>query len=507
MSGLEYLAYGFAHLFVVKTLLLMLGGVCVGLVIGALPGLSATMGVALFLPITYWLSASDSLVFLGSLYMAAIYGGSFSAILLRTPGTPSNIGTTFDGYPMAKQGRGWEAILTATFSSLYGGLFGLVMFLIFAPMLARIALKFGPPEYFWLGIFGLTVISSLSRGNVLKGFIGGFIGVILSTIGVAPVGGNVRFTFNVPELISGVGLIPALVGLFCIPEVIEMILNRSQKHLYQEAKVEKGLFVKTFINVMKKQVDLLRASVIGFIIGVLPGAGGNIANLVAYSEAVRASKHPEKFGTGIPEGVIATETSNNAVVGGGFVPLMTLGVPGTPVDAILYGALLIQGLRPGAELFTRKADVVYTFIAGVIMATFVMVPIGLAFGKGMTKIITKIPLSLLAPVVIFLTMVGSYCVSNNISDVYMMLILGVLGFVLRKLGFEAGPITLGLILGPIIETGLVQGLLIGRKLPQPWMIFVTRPLSWVFIILSAFFLVWPLIRRKRAVDNPGGVRQ
>ncbi|MCX7813792.1 MAG: tripartite tricarboxylate transporter permease [Pseudothermotoga sp.] len=368
-------------------------------------------------------------------------------------------------------------------------------------------MKSEPPEYFWLGIFGLTVISSLSRGNVLKGFIGGFIGVILSTIGVAPVGGNVRFTFNVPELISGVGLIPALVGLFCIPEVIEMILNRSQKHLYQEAKVEKGLFVKTFINVMKKQVDLLRASVIGFIIGVLPGAGGNIANLVAYSEAVRASKHPEKFGTGIPEGVIATETSNNAVVGGGFVPLMTLGVPGTPVDAILYGALLIQGLRPGAELFTRKADVVYTFIAGVIMATFVMVPIGLAFGKGMTKIITKIPLSLLAPVVIFLTMVGSYCVSNNISDVYMMLILGVLGFVLRKLGFEAGPITLGLILGPIIETGLVQGLLIGRKLPQPWMIFVTRPLSWVFIILSAFFLVWPLIRRKRVVDNPGGVRQ
>ncbi|WP_448516177.1 tripartite tricarboxylate transporter permease [Pseudothermotoga sp.] len=501
MSSLQYLAYGFAHLFVAKTLLLMLGGVCVGLVIGALPGLSATMGVALFLPITYWLSASDSLVFLGSLYMAAIYGGSFSAILLRTPGTPSNIGTTFDGYPMAKQGRGWEAILTATFSSLYGGLFGMIMFLIFAPMLARIALKFGPPEYFWLGIFGLTVISSLSRGNTLKGFIGGLIGVLLSTIGVAPVGGNVRFTFNIPHLIGGVGLIPALVGLFCIPEVIEMILNRSKQQLYQEAKVQKGLALRTFVNVMRKQIDLLRASIIGFIIGVLPGAGGNIANLVAYSEAVRASKHPEKFGTGIPEGVIATEASNNAVVGGGFVPLMTLGVPGTPVDAILYGALLMQGLRPGAELFTRRADVVYTFVAGVILATFVMVPVGLAFGRGMAKVITKIPLSLLAPTVIFLTMVGSYCVSNSIFDVYTMLTLGLLGFVLRKLGFEAGPITLGLILGPIIESGLVQGLLIGRKLPQPWLIFITRPICWVFIVLSVFFLLWPVILKKRIVSG------
>jgi putative tricarboxylic transport membrane protein len=503
MSSLQYLAYGFAHLFVVKTLLLMLGGVCVGLVIGALPGLSATMGVALFLPITYWLSASDSLVFLGSLYMAAIYGGSFSAILLRTPGTPSNIGTTFDGYPMAKQGRGWEAILIATYSSLYGGLFGMIMFLIFAPMLARIALKFGPPEYFWLGIFGLTVISSLSRGNTLKGFIGGLIGVLLSTIGVAPVGGNVRFTFNIPHLIGGVGLIPALVGLFCIPEVIEMILNKSKQQLYQEAKVQKGLAWKTFVNVMRKQIDLLRASIIGFIIGVLPGAGGNIANLVAYSEAVRTSKHPEKFGTGVAEGVIATEASNNAVVGGGFVPLMTLGVPGTPVDAILYGALLMQGLRPGAELFTRRADVVYTFAAGVILATFVMVPVGLAFGRGMAKVITKIPLSLLAPTVIFLTMVGSYCVSNSISDVYTMLILGLLGFVLRKLGFEAGPITLGLILGPIIESGLVQGLLIGRKLPQPWLIFITRPICWVFIVLSVFFLLWPVILKKRIVVSGG----
>ncbi|WP_041076880.1 tripartite tricarboxylate transporter permease [Thermotoga caldifontis] len=506
MAGLQYLAYGFAHFFVFKTVLLMLGGVCVGLVIGALPGLSATMGVALFLPVTYWLSPSESLVFLGSLYMAAIYGGSFSAILLRTPGTPSNIGTTFDGYPMAKQGRGWEAILTATFSSLYGGLFGLIMFLIFAPMLARVALKFGPPEYFWLGIFGLTVISSLSRGNTLKGFIGGLIGVLLSTVGVAPVGGNVRFTFNIPELIGGVGLIPALVGLFCIPEVIDMVLNRSKKQLYQEARVQEGMIWKTFVSVMKKQVDLLRASIIGFIIGVLPGAGGNIANLVAYSEAVRASKHPEKFGTGIPEGVIATETSNNAVVGGGFVPLMTLGVPGTPVDAILYGALLMQGLRPGAELFTRRADVVYTFIAGVIVATFVMVPIGLAFGRAMAKFITKIPLSLLAPTVLFLTMVGSYCVSNNISDVYMMLILGVLGFVLRKLGFEAGPITLGLILGPIIETGLVQGLLIGRKFARPWLIFFARPLCWVFIVLSVFFLFWPVIMKKRMIVSGGDQR-
>ncbi|MGJ8453865.1 tripartite tricarboxylate transporter permease [Pseudothermotoga sp. U03pept] len=496
MASFEYLLNAIPQIFSVKIFSLMIGGVSVGLIIGALPGMSATMGVALFLPLTYWMTPSESLVFLGSLYMAAIYGGSFSAILLRTPGTPSNIGTTFDGHPMAKQGRGWQAILIATYSSLYGGLFGMICFLIFAPMLATIALRFGPPEYFWLGIFGLTVISSLSRGNTLKGFIGGLIGMMISFVGVAPVGGNVRFIFGSSYLISGFGLIPALVGLFCIPEVINMIVQRGQKQLFVEAKVEKGTITKTFVDVMKRQVDLIRASVIGFIIGVLPGAGGNIANLVSYSEAMRASKHPERFGTGIPEGVIATEASNNATVGGGFVPLMTLGVPGTPVDAILYGALLIQGLRPGAELFTTRADVVYTFIVGVLAATLLMVPIGLLFGRGMTKVIYKIPIHVIVPVILLLTMIGSYCVQNDISNVYTMLILGVLGYILKRFGFEAGPITLGLILGPIAETGFTQGLLMGRKLDYPWTIFFIRPISWVLIVLSVLFLLWPMIRKQ-----------
>jgi len=256
---------------------------------------------------------------------------------------------------------------------------------------------------------------------------------------------------------------------------------------------------------MKRQVDLIRASVIGFIIGVLPGAGGNIANLVSYSEAMRASKHPEKFGTGIPEGIIATEASNNATVGGGFVPLMTLGVPGTPVDAILYGALLIQGLRPGAELFTTRADVVYTFIVGVLAATLLMVPIGLLFGKGMTKVIYKIPIHVIVPVILLLTMIGSYCVQNDISNVYTMLILGVLGYILRRFGFEAGPITLGLILGPIAETGFTQALLMGRKLDYPWTVFFIRPISWVLIVLSVLFLLWPLIRKQ--APSAAGDRQ
>ncbi len=236
--------------------------------------------------------------------------------------------------------------------------------------------------------------------------------MMISFVGVAPIGGNVRFTFGSSHLISGFGLIPALVGLFCIPEVINMVVQRGQKQLFVEAKIERRTALNTFVEVMRKQIDLIRASIIGFIIGVLPGAGGNIANLVAYSEAMRASKNPEKFGTGVMEGVIATEASNNATVGGGFVPLMTLGVPGTPVDAILYGALLIQGLRPGAELFTTRADVVYTFIVGVITATLIMVPIGLLFGRGMTKIVYKIPIHALVPVILLLTMIGSYCVQN-----------------------------------------------------------------------------------------------
>jgi len=253
--------------------------------------------------------------------------------------------------------------------------------------------------------------------------------------------------------------------------------------------------LETFKEVMKKQVDLIRASFIGLFIGMLPGAGGSVANLVAYEEAQRASKHPEKFGTGIPEGIIASETANNAVVGGSLIPLLTLGVPGSPPAAVMYGALLMHGVQPGPQLFTGNSQAVFTFIVGLFVATLLMLPIGIALAGGMTKLVSRLSIRVLAPFIIFLTIIGSYSVRNNILDVYIMLTLGVLGYVLKKLGFEPGPITLGLILGPIAETGLIQSLLIGRTLPYSWMILFKYPLSWVLIILSITSLFWPLFRK------------
>ena len=493
---LHALSIGFAEVFSLKIVLLMIVAIFFGLSIGAMPGLTATMAVALLVPITFPLNPSEGLVLLGALYMSAIYGGSFSAILVNTPGTPSSIGTTFDGYPMAKRGEGQRAVLISTFSSAYGGIIGIIFLLFLAPPLARVAIKFGPPEYFWLAVFGITIISSLASGNVLKGFIGGIIGILIATIGIAPVGGDIRFTLGISQLQSGIGLIPALIGLFCIPEVLEMVTHRKNKFEYLSPESRPGVIFQTFKDVIKRQVDLIRASIIGVFVGILPGAGGSIANLVSYNEAKRASKHPEKFGTGITEGVIATEAANNAVVGGGMIPLLTLGVPGAPPDAVLYGALLIHGLRPGPELFTQHSQIVFTYIVGLFVATLLMVPAGIILGSFLSKGIGRLPIKFLAPSIIFLTLIGSYAVRNNIVDVYAMLILGVLGFILKKYGFHPGPITLGLILGPIGETGFVQSLLIGSTLPNRWLIFFKYPLSWVLIIASLISFSWPFIRKR-----------
>ncbi len=490
------LGVGFVQVFSLKIILLMLLAIFLGLSIGAMPGLTATMAVALLVPITFPLNPTEGLILLGALYMSAIYGGSFSAILVNTPGTPSSIGTTFDGYPMAKRGEGQKAVLISTFASAYGGIIGIIFLLFLSPPLAKIAIKFGPPEYFWLAVFGITIISSLASENVLKGFIGGIIGILISTIGIAPVGGDVRFTLGISQLQSGISLIPALIGLFCIPEVLVMITHREKKFEYLSPETQLGIIWQTFKEVMSRQLDLIRASIIGVLVGILPGAGGSIANLVAYNEAKRASKYPEKFGTGITEGIIATEAANNGVVGGGMIPLLTLGVPGAPPDAVLYGALLIHGLRPGPELFSHHSQIIFTYIAGLFTATILMVPAGIILGSLLSKAIGRLPIKFLAPSITFLSVIGSYAVRNNVLDIYTMLILGVLGFFLKKYGFHPGPITLGLILGPIGETGFVQSLLIGSTLHHRWMIFFKSTLSWILIIISLFSLSWPFIRMR-----------
>lgn len=494
----EAIWLGLTHLISFQNLALIVAGTVAGMVIGALPGLTGTMAVALLVPFTFNMPPVAGLVLLGSIYMGAIYGGCFSAILINTPGTPSSIGTTFDGYPMARQGRGEEAIIGATIGSAVGGIFGVICMIFLSPLLADVALRFGPAEYFWVGVFGITIISSLSSGAFLKGLTGAAFGVLVSTIGIAPIGGDVRFTFGSPAMQAGVNLIVALIGLFCIPELLNLVFQGSHNKDRIEYKRVKGVLGTTTRRVFAMPGNLLRSSLIGTIVGILPGAGGNIANLVSYNEAKRASKTPEEFGTGKLDGVVATETANNAVVGGGLIPLLTLGIPGAPPDAIIYGALMMQGLRPGPELFSKHADITYTFMLGVGLSALVMVPVGLYGGRLLSRFVSRLPVHYLVPGIAILTIVGSYAIRNNFLDVILMLGFGVAGYILRYLGFSAAPIVLGLILGPIMETGLVQAILTGASYTHSWFALFVDPLSWILIAMSVFSFLWPYIGPIRA---------
>lgn len=484
-------------------LLLALAGVALGTIIGALPGLSATMAVAILVPFTFSMAPASGLIALGAIYTGAIYGGAFSAILVNTPGTPSSIATTFDGYPMAKRGDGGLAVTLATLASVFGGLVGAITLMLLAPPLANVALLFGPSEYFWMAIFGLTLISSLSVGNTVKGLIGACLGLLLSTIGVAVVGGDVRYTMNSQVLLGGVDITSALIGLYCIPVVIDLVATKAP-HLSVMEDTRGYRLPEALRITWASKFNLMRSSVIGTAIGILPGAGGSIAGLIAYSEARRSSKHPERFGTGEPNGVIATESANNATVGGGFIPTLVLGIPGTPPDAIILGALLVQGIKIGPSLFNEQGGIVYTFMFGLLIATILMLPVGLILGRYAYKSIVRIPKSLLVPTVAFLTILGSFAIHSNAHDMQMMFVLGVLAWILQRYGFAPSPIVLGLVLGQIAEQGFVQAYLIGNAQNAVVGMFFGRPLSMAIIAFALLTLFYPLITsllsRRRAAS-------
>lgn len=491
MTGLDYLWQALTPL----NLLLALAGVVAGTVIGSLPGLTATMAVAVLVPITFSMEPASALILMGAIYTGAIYGGAYSAILLNTPGTPSAIATTFDGYPMAKRGDGDLAITLACISSVVGGLVGAAFLLGLAPPLAEVALAFGPVEYFWLAVFGLTLISALSDGNLLKGLIGACFGLLLACIGVAEISADIRFTFGSQVLLGGIETVSALIGLYCIPVMIDLVAT-PDRHLKVTTESKGFRLREALAESWKSKFNLVRSSVIGTLVGILPGAGGSIAGLVAYSEARRSSKRSESFGTGEPEGIQATESANNATVGGGFIPTLVLGIPGTPPDAVILGALLIQGVRTGPSLFTENGAIVYTFIYGLILATVLMLPAGLIIGRYAYKSIITIPKALLVPTVAFMTMIGTYAIRNSISDVVIMIVLGVIGWFLNRFGFSPSPIVLGLILGRIAEQGFVQAWTIGAATEDLTGMFFGRPISLVIIAFTLVSLFYPLIRKR-----------
>ncbi len=482
-------------------LLFALFGVVAGTVIGSIPGLTATMAVAVLVPITFSMEPASALILLGAIYTGAIYGGAYAAILLNTPGTPSAIATTFDGYPMAKRGEGDLAVALACFASVTGGLVGAFALLFLAPPLSRVALAFGPVEYFWLSIFGLSLIASLSNGNLAKGLAGGALGLILSTVGVAEVSADIRLTFGSQTMIGGFGVVGALIGLYCIPVLIDLVAV-PERHLKVDKGVQSVKIMDAFSLVMKSKINLIRSSVIGTLVGILPGAGGSVAGLVAYSEAKRNAKPHQRFGEGEPDGIIATEASNNATVGGGFIPTLVLGIPGTPPDAVILGALLVQGIRTGPALFqTGGGSIAYTFIYGLIIATLLMLPVGLLIGRYAYQSIVSIPKAVLVPTVAFMTVIGTFSIRNSVSDVVIMITLGVFGWVVGRFGFAASPIVLGLILGPIAEQGFVQSWIIGSATNNLPGMFFGRPISQAIVAFTLLSLLYPLFaafRHKRS---------
>jgi putative tricarboxylic transport membrane protein len=495
---------GLCQVFLPNNFLVLFIGVFMGIVFGALPGLTATMGLALLVPFTFTMSPSAGLIMLAGIYVGAMYGDAIPAILINTPGTPAAIATTFDGFPLAQKGMAQHGLVAAAVASAFGSLLANVVLAVAAPPLAEVSLQFGPPEYFWLGIFGLTIISTLSTGSVLKGFLAGTIGMLLSAVGMADLGGDIRLTFGIPELQGGIELIVALIGFFCLPEILSSVIGQRRPTYSEKASNPKLSVVWEVIrSLFRRPWLMIRSSIIGTVVGFAPGAGGNIASMVSYNEACRWDKHPEEFGKGTIKGVAASEAANSAMAPGSLIPLLTLGIPGSPPAAVILGALMLHGMKPGAELFSEHASVTFAFIMGLLVAAFLVTAIG-SFGSFVFARIINIPSRYLAPAIIFMTVLGSYAIRNNMLDVWIMFIFGIIGYVSSKLKFHPAPIVLGLILGPFVEEGLVQSMLAGKAGGGTLVYMVFRPISGVLIALCLLSLLWPIYASWRAKHRKPG---
>lgn len=457
MEFIEYLP----QVFTGWNLLVLLLGTVGGLVLGATPGLSPTMAVALLIPFTFHMEPITSLILLGAVYTATVAGGAVSAILVNIPGAPSNIATILDGHPMAQQGRATEALHYCFISSLVGGLLGVLVLIFFTPVLADFALSFGPAELFWIAVLGVTVIGSLGSKSVLKGLFAGAVGLWISTIGYDPVLGEQRFVFT-DHLAGGINIIAALIGLFAIPQVLTMLESATVgKDVSMYDMERRSLWASLRFNLGRVRA-LTIGSIVGIFVGLIPGAGGQIAGLVAYDQSKKFSRHPDRYGKGEADGVISAESANNAMVGPSLVPLLTLGVPGSPTAAVLLGGLLIHGLFPGPNLFTVHAEVTWTFIGSLLVGQVLMAMFGLWISR-FSRFVTRIPNNFMAASVTVLAVFGTFSVQNSFSDVLVMMTLGTAMYFFMKFGFSPAPVVLGIILGPIAETNYAQGRLIAQS--------------------------------------------
>lgn len=486
----------FSNFFSLESLIALVVGVVGGMIIGALPGLNATMAISLLIPITYTMSPYAAFIMMMAVYTSAFYGGSLTAILIHTPGTPSSAATAGDGYALTQKGRGLEAMGMSTVASMIGGALSGVALLTLAPLLGKVTLLFSAPEYFLIVILGLSIIGGLGGGSAVKGYLMGVFGLILGTIGTDTITGQLRFTFGYMGLYSGISTVPALIGLFSISQAMVLCEQhtafRRGEHRTVDESALHGKFLPTAKEMILHLPNFIRSAIIGIVVGILPGAGGDIGAWFAYGQAKKASKHPEEFGNGAIEAICASETANNAVTGGSIIPLITLGIPGSTVAAVLLGALIMHGLTPGQSMFGKNVTTTYTIIIGFIAANILMGLIGMLICRQVIKI-TKVSDAILVPVIVVLSTIGSYSINNRISDVYMMLVFGLIGYLCKKADLPTAPVILGLLLESTGEQGFKNAILMAKDTPI-LLYYLQRPASLVLILLIVATVVVPAIQ-------------
>ncbi len=468
-------------------------GVIAGIVVGAMPGLSATMAISVLVPFTFGLEPLVALGLMAGIYNGAMYGGAIPAVLLRIPGTPAAVATTFDGYPMAQKGEGGFALQVAVVSSAIGGIASAFALMLLAPPLSKVTLLFGPSEVFWVAVFGLASIIFLLGGNPIKGLISACFGVFVSVVGSDPIYGNDRFTFGALELLDGINIVILLVGLYALPPVIDLLETPLKTDGVTGSKLGTQSMWKAMPRMKGFWKTWLRGSFIGIWIGILPGAGGSMAAFMSYNEARRGSKTPDTWGNGEPEGVAAAETANNADTASALIPALTLGIPGTAVAAVMLGGLLVHGLQPGPMLFRENPDVVFGFMWQFLFGAILLIFLGGSLATNSFARLLNLPRPLLGSVIIVLMLIGVYSIHGRMFDVYMMLGFGAIGWIMDKLKFPLPPVVLGLILGSFAEENLRLALRIGRG---DWGVLFQNTTSLILVALTVAVVIGPILKRR-----------
>ncbi|MBP3239296.1 MAG: tripartite tricarboxylate transporter permease [Oribacterium sp.] len=489
----DLLVSGFSIVFAPATFLFIVGGTIIGVIFGAMPGVSASMAVALALPFAYAMKPIVAIAFLVSVYCASITGGGITAILFKIPGTPSSAPTTFDGYPMAQRGEAGKALGYSLVASAFGGLVAAFAMALISPQLAAVALKFGPSELFAVSFLGLSVLSCLDSDNIVKTLISGCIGLFLATIGMDPMLGIARFTFGSSTLLSGIEMIPVMIGLFAVTEVLKQT-NKQKKIDVEKDSTAKGGDTSAKLPSIKELWEtkwtMVRASIIGTVVGILPGAGATIASFLAYAIEKKVSKHPELLGTGIPDGIVASEAANNGATGGAMVPLLSLGIPGGNAAAIMMTALVIQGVQVGPLLIKQQPEYLASVFASMFVTNIVMVIVSMGIARVFAKILS-VPYSILGPVIVILATIGAYATNNNTGDVVLMVAAGIIGYLFSKLKYNSAALVLGLVLGQMCESNfrraytLKNGSIIG---------IFTSPITFVIVAACVVMLVYPFVK-------------